>query len=220
MTLCWHTHPTGPHARSGTQLLVPDDVDVHNNKLLQLPRVTQTVEWVTPVSVSVHLSNWWEVTDVVNSAHLRQKSDPFWTSLPPAAPLCCSLGWKNLPHRRLFEQNQKHMLPSNVRLLWHFEQLFLTQRKHFGIIAIMRVFLKIRPPFSAADIKLNANWRDVLFAAYSYEPVSCWAVSGNRPAMRWLNMCRADEDQTKDSRKVSVATRANVFDLCFQISRA
>lgn len=106
MTLCWHTHPIGPHARSSTQLLVPDDVDVHNNKLLQLPRVTQTVEWVTPVCVSVHLSNWWEVTDVVNSAQLGQKNNPFWTLLPPAARLCCFL---------LFTRLEK---PAPQRALW------------------------------------------------------------------------------------------------------
>lgn len=58
----WNTHPTGPRACSSTLLLVPDDVNVHNNKLLQLPWVTQTVEWVAPVCVSVHLSNWWEMT--------------------------------------------------------------------------------------------------------------------------------------------------------------
>lgn len=54
-----HTQPylVGPHASSSTQLLVSDDVDVHNDELLQLPRATETVEGVTPVCVPIHLRN-------------------------------------------------------------------------------------------------------------------------------------------------------------------
>lgn len=47
----------GPHAGSDAQLLVSDDVNVHDNKLLQLSRVAEAVEWVAPVCVSIHLSN-------------------------------------------------------------------------------------------------------------------------------------------------------------------
>ena len=52
-----HAHLIGPHAGSSTQLLVSDDVSVHNDELLQLPWVTETVEGVTPVCVPIHLSN-------------------------------------------------------------------------------------------------------------------------------------------------------------------
>lgn len=55
-----HTRPPhliGSHAGSGTQLLVSDDVGVHHDELLQLPRVAEAVEGVSPVRVPVHLSN-------------------------------------------------------------------------------------------------------------------------------------------------------------------
>lgn len=51
------TNLVGPHAGSNTQLLVSDDVNVHDNKLLQLSPVAEAVEWVAPVCVSIHLSN-------------------------------------------------------------------------------------------------------------------------------------------------------------------
>lgn len=47
----------GPHAGSNTQLLVSDDIDVHDNELLQLSRAAEAVEWVAPVRVSIHLSD-------------------------------------------------------------------------------------------------------------------------------------------------------------------
>lgn len=52
------TYLIGPYASSSTQLLVSDNVNVHNNELLQLPWVTETAEGVTPVCVPIHLSNW------------------------------------------------------------------------------------------------------------------------------------------------------------------
>lgn len=51
------TNLVGPHAGSDTQLLVSNDVDVHDNELYQLSRVAEAVEWVAPVCVSIHLSN-------------------------------------------------------------------------------------------------------------------------------------------------------------------
>lgn len=54
-----HTRPyfVGPHASSSTQLLVSDDVSVHDYELLQLAWVEETVEGVSPVCVPVHLGN-------------------------------------------------------------------------------------------------------------------------------------------------------------------
>lgn len=52
-----NTNLVGSHARSNTQLLVSDDVDVHDDELLHLSRVTEAVERVPPVRVSIHLSN-------------------------------------------------------------------------------------------------------------------------------------------------------------------
>lgn len=48
----------GPHAGSSAQLLISDDVDVHDYELLQLTWVEEAAEGVTPVCVPVHLSNW------------------------------------------------------------------------------------------------------------------------------------------------------------------
>lgn len=51
------TNLVGPHAGSAAQLLVSDDVNVHDDKLFQLSWVAEAVEGVSPVCVSVHLSN-------------------------------------------------------------------------------------------------------------------------------------------------------------------
>lgn len=47
----------GPRASPSTQLLVSDDVNVHNNELFQLPWITETAEGVVPVRVPIHLGN-------------------------------------------------------------------------------------------------------------------------------------------------------------------
>lgn len=50
-------HLIGPHACSSPQLLVSDDVNVHDDEFLHLSGVTETAERVAPVCVSVHFSN-------------------------------------------------------------------------------------------------------------------------------------------------------------------
>lgn len=127
------------------------------------------------------------------------------------ADFCCSLGWKNLPHRRLFEQNQKHMLTSLTfwMIVSDTEETFRNYCRH-------ACFPENPPPVQCrrhdTECKLKTRAVCRLLGAGVVLGIE-WEQT--KPAMRWLNMCRADEDQTKDSRNASVVTRTNVFDLCF-----
>lgn len=49
----------GPYACSRPQLLVPDDVSIHDDELLQLPWANEAVEGVAPVCAPIHLSDCW-----------------------------------------------------------------------------------------------------------------------------------------------------------------
>lgn len=108
------------------------------------------------------------------------------------------------------------MQPPNVRLLWHFELWFLTEKTFLNYRHCACFPENPSIQCNSLNIKGNGNGRHMRFSTSIYDLVSCgpeWEQTG--PAMSWPNMCWADEHQMKDFRNVTVAARGNVFDLFF-----
>lgn len=107
---------------------------------------------------------------------------------------------KTLQHRVLFEQNEKHMQPPKCQTSVTFwvivpdtEKTFLNYRH------CARFPENPSIQYNSFNIKGNGNGRHMLFSTSIDDPVSCRAEwEQTRPAMSWLNICWADENQMKD----------------------